>query len=139
MKTLIVEDDFVSRLLLIKLLTPYGAAHPAVNGREAVEAARLALEAGEPYDLICLDVMMPEMDGQTALKRIRGLEAERGLSSRAGAKIIMTTALNDMTNVAGAYKGLCDAYLVKPILKTKLLHELSSLGLIAAQKTVRTF
>ncbi len=139
MKTLIVEDDFTSRLLLIKLLTPYGAAHPAVNGREAVEVVRRAMEDGEPYDLICLDIMMPEMDGQTALKRIRAIEAEKGISAGTAAKIIMTTALNDMINVAGAYKSMCDGYLVKPIAKTKLLEELRKLGLLPAVKTVGTF
>ena len=44
MKALIVEDDFTSRLLLQELLKPYGATHIAVNGREAVEAVRIAVE-----------------------------------------------------------------------------------------------
>ena len=78
MKTLIVEDDFTSRLLLQELLKGYGPAHVAVNGKEAVEAARMAMDAGEPYDLICLDIMMPEMDGHGALKEIRAQEEARG-------------------------------------------------------------
>ena len=68
MKTLIVEDDFTSRLLLQEILKRYGAVHIAVNGREAVDAVRAAAESDESYDLICLDIMMPEMDGYQALK-----------------------------------------------------------------------
>ena len=74
MKSLIVEDDFTSRLLLQEYLKVYGIPHIAVNGREAVEAVRLALEARDHYNLICLDIMMPEMDGQQALREIRALE-----------------------------------------------------------------
>jgi len=131
MKTLIVEDDFTSRLLLQELLKGYGPSHVAVNGKEAVEATRLALEAGEPYDLICLDIMMPEMDGQQALREIRAQEEARGIISSNGAKIVMTTALGDLKNVSAAYSGLCDGYLTKPIQKAKLLEELRKLGLMS--------
>lgn len=129
MKTLIVEDDFTSRLLLQELLKRYGGSHIAVNGSEAVEAVRTALRASEPYDLICLDIMMPVMDGLEALKQIRGLEQEHGRISN-GAKIVMTTALGDIPNVANAFSGLCDAYLTKPISKDKLLTELRQLAVI---------
>jgi two-component system chemotaxis response regulator CheY len=121
MKTLIVDDDFTCRVVLQEILKSYGAAHIAVNGREAVEAVRSALEANEPYQLICLDIMMPGMDGQSALKEIRALEEGKGIVSTRGAKIIMTTALGDMKNAMAAFKGLCDAYLVKPIDRAKLL------------------
>jgi two-component system chemotaxis response regulator CheY len=131
MKTLIVEDDFTSRLLLQELLKSYGPSHVAVNGKEAVEAVRLALEAGEPYGLICLDVMMPEMDGQAALRNIRAQEEARGIVSSCGAKIVMTTALGDVKSVSAAYSGLCDAYLQKPIQKAKLLEDLRKLKLIS--------
>ena len=40
---------------------------------------RIALAAYEPYDLICLDIMMPEMDGQEALNAIRQMEMAAGI------------------------------------------------------------
>jgi two-component system chemotaxis response regulator CheY len=130
MKTLIVEDDFTSRLLLQGLLKTYGPSHIAVSGKEAVEAVRVALEAGDPYDLICLDIMMPEMDGQEALRQIRCQEEVRGILSSKGARIVMTTAVDDPKNVMSAYLSLCDAYLTKPIRKGLLMEELRRLKLI---------
>ena len=130
MKTLVVEDDFTSRLLLQELLKGYGEVHVAVNGKEAVAAVEKALAEGAPYSLICLDIMMPEMDGQQALTEIRKLEEQRGTISTEGMKIIMTTALDDVKSVSAAYEQLCDGYLVKPIDKTKLTAQLRELRLI---------
>jgi len=130
MKTLIVEDDYTSRVLLQKLLGTYRRPHVAVNGKEAVLAVQASLESGEPYDLICLDIMMPEMDGHEALQRIRALEAENGCGGSKAAKIIMTTALHDAKNVVAAIEGSANAYLVKPVHKAKLLEELRRLGLV---------
>jgi two-component system, chemotaxis family, chemotaxis protein CheY len=130
MKTLIVEDDFTCRLLLQEILKRYGPVHVAVNGEEAVMAFRKALDADERYDLVCMDIMMPEMDGQQALSELRAMEQERGINYEVGVKIIMTTALSDMSNVMGAFGSLCDAYLLKPIHKEALLDELRTLKLI---------
>jgi two-component system, chemotaxis family, chemotaxis protein CheY len=127
MKVLVVEDDFTSRLLLQKLLAPYGECHIAVNGKEAVAAFGGALEAGQPYDLVCLDIMMPEKDGHEALREMRGLEEARNIVSTQGAKIIMTTALGDIKSVTSAYDEMCDGYLVKPIDKAKLIALLDEL------------
>ncbi len=131
MKALIVEDDFTSRLLLQEILRPYCSSHVAVNGKEAVEAVGAAMEAGEVYDLICLDIMMPVMDGQQVLGEIRMMEKMRGITGTNRAKIIMTTALGDRTNVIKAIHLQCDCFLVKPIDKGKLLEELRKLSLIA--------
>jgi len=130
MKTLIVEDDFTSRLLLQELLKNYSTTHIAVNGKEAFDAFRIALETGEPYDLICLDIMMPEIDGLEALGQFRRLEEGTGMKPSEGAKILMTTALNDVRNVMTAYRNLCDGYLTKPVGKTQFLGELRKLELI---------
>ena len=130
MKTLIVEDDFTSRRILQELLKSYGPNHIAANGKEAVEAACAAREAGEPYDLICLDIMMPEMDGQEALKQIRDHEVAHGVRSTKGTKILMATALSDMGHIKSAFYELSDGYLIKPIRRAKLLEELSSFGLV---------
>jgi two-component system chemotaxis response regulator CheY len=129
MKILVVEDDLPSRLLLQKMLQPYGTCDVAVNGQEAVEAIRLARNQRAPYALICLDIMMPEMDGRTALKIIRAEEESAGLLPSQSAKVVMTTALRDIENVATAYRELCDAYLVKPIDREKLMALLGELGI----------
>jgi len=130
MRVLIVEDDFVSRQLLNKILSHYGYCDIAVNGKEAVEAFRMACEEGQPYDLICLDIMMPEMNGHDTLKAIRELEKELLSTSSEKAKVIVTSALADKKNVSEAIQEGCQSYLLKPIKKQKLMEELRSLGLI---------
>jgi two-component system chemotaxis response regulator CheY len=130
MKVLIVEDDFTSRLLLQKILQPYGESHIAVNGKEAVQAFRAALGEGRPYDLVCLDIMLPEMGGQETLQAMRRLEEAAGDTAGRGARIIMTTALDDSGNILKAFREQCDAYLVKPIDKSALLAHLRSFGMI---------
>ena len=130
MKTLIVEDDFTSRLLLQEILAPFGAVHIAVNGQEAVDAVGRALGSGDAYNLICLDIMLPGMDGYEALRQIRGLEEAAAVTSSHGAKIVMTTALDQVKSVMEAFHGLCDAYLFKPINKGKLIEQLRACRLI---------
>jgi two-component system, chemotaxis family, chemotaxis protein CheY len=130
MRTLIVEDDFTSRLLLQSLLSRYGECHIAVNGKEALAAFRDGQDSGQKYDLICMDIMMPEMDGQTAVREIRALEEAEGTLSTKGVKIIMTTALDDVKNVVLSFKSLCDAYLFKPIDSGKLLAHLRDFHLV---------
>lgn len=130
MRTLIVEDDFTSRLLLQTLLSRYGECHVAINGNEAVEAFRLSQKKGIAYDLICMDIMMPEMDGQAAVREIRTREEAAGVMSASGVKIIMITALDDVKNVVTSFKALCDAYIFKPVDHTQLLDYLKSLALV---------
>jgi two-component system chemotaxis response regulator CheY len=130
MRTLIVEDDFTSRLLLQTFLARYGECHIAINGREAVEAYRLARQAGTGYDLICMDIMMPEMNGQEALRQIRVLEETGGTLSSSGVKIIMITALDDMKNVFASFKSLCDGYVFKPVDTAELVGKLKALELV---------
>jgi len=128
-KILIVEDDFTSRLFLREMLKSYGPVHVSVNGKEAVEAVRRAVEAGEPYDLICLDIMMPQMDGHQALRQIREIEKHDAVSAPR-AKIIMTSALADKANVIRAARSECDHFLVKPIERTTLIGAMRKLRLI---------
>jgi two-component system, chemotaxis family, chemotaxis protein CheY len=129
LKTLIVEDDFTSRFLLQGLLHSYGTCHICVNGREAIAAFRKSIEDKEPYNLVCLDIMMPEMDGQTALKEIRAIEQQAGILPSDGTKVIMTTALDDKKNIMNAFREQCDIYLVKPIDREKLRESIRTLGL----------
>ena len=130
MRALIAEDTAIGRFLIQEFLKPYGTTDVAEDGQAAVRAYDAALDSREPYDVVCLDIMMPEIDGRRALRLIRAVEASRGIARERGAKIVMTTALSGADNVEEAKRGAADAYLVKPIDRARLLGELRRLGII---------
>lgn len=128
MKSLVAEDDATNRKLLQTFLQNYGQCDIAVDGDEAVNAVRLARQNRQSYDLICMDLRMPKMDGQAAIREIRKQEVISGVLKTA--KIIVTTAHSETEDIAGALLAKCNAYLVKPIEIAKLKKELTSFGLI---------
>lgn len=115
MKILIVEDDFVSRKFMTKFLSKYGVCQTAEDGEQAVKMYKDAVEQQRPYDLICLDIVMPRMDGYRTLELIRNYEEERGITSQQGVKVIMTTGMEVSTNITKAFELGCVAYTSKPI------------------------
>ena len=138
---LVVEDDFLSRKTLLSMLAPYGTCDVAVNGKEAIEAFAAALD-DRPYDLVCMDIMMPQVDGFEAVRQIRSAEmlaAIRKLKAsgekkeyheRKDAVVLMTSALDDPENYINAcYRCGANAYLVKPILKDTLDSAMARFGL----------
>jgi two-component system, chemotaxis family, chemotaxis protein CheY len=129
MRILIAEDDFASRRLLQKFLSKYGDVDLASDGKEAVDAWRLAYEEGNPYDLLCLDLMMPVLDGHEVLQTIRLEEQDRSILPCDGVKVIITTALSDASHIMQSFREGCEAYIVKPIDKKNLLEQMKSLGL----------
>lgn len=130
MKTLVLEDDYVSSALLKAILSPYGTVDIADNGREGLDMFEKALTEGDPYDFLCLDIMVPNMDGQEVLIEIRHLEEDREIYGQDAAKIIMTTALGDFENIKQAFREQCEDYLIKPLDKDVLLKKIKDLGLI---------
>ena len=127
LRMLVVEDDFASLFLLRSFLSQYGLCRIAATGSKAVEMVGSALKRGEKFDLICLDVMMPGMDGIEVLRRIRALERSFGILPSFGAKIIMTTADNDANQVLQCFQEFCDSYILKPIDLDNLLVQMKSL------------
>ncbi len=130
MKTLIAEDDLASRMFLQKFLSQYGTCDVVVDGIEALDAFMMATNECAPYDLICLDIMMPKVDGVRALKAIRDVETQKGIAKENRTKVIMTTALADTKFVQQAFDLGCEAYAAKPIDTNKLVEVLQKLGLI---------
>jgi two-component system, chemotaxis family, chemotaxis protein CheY len=130
MRCLIVEDNEMAREGLKFFLADHAEIEVAVNGREAVTQFQLALSQQNPFDLVLLDIIMPEMDGQQALKLIRFAEQHDLAPDRKKAVIIMTTALNSPENMEEAlWEGDCTDYLVKPIVRADLMAMLRRYGL----------
>lgn len=130
LKILIAEDDLISRKFLNKFLSQYGECDIVVDGLEAIDAYLIAMREEQPYDLICLDIMMPKVDGVKVLKAIRDLEIQKGILPNKRAKVIMTTALSEAHFVQEAFKYGCEAYASKPIETDKLTQVLKKLELI---------
>lgn len=130
MRILIAEDDLASRKFLYKFLSAYGSCDITVDGLEAVEAFLLAWDEDDPYQLICLDIMMPKVDGIKALKTIRDLEKQKNILPSQKAKVIMTTALNESQTVMESFEMGCEAYAAKPIDTKKLEEVLQKMGLV---------
>ncbi|PKM60741.1 MAG: response regulator [Firmicutes bacterium HGW-Firmicutes-4] len=130
MKILIVEDDMVSRRFLGKFLAQYGECDIVVDGMEALDAYLIAIKEEDPYDLICLDIMMPKVDGVKVLKAIRDFEVQRGILPENKVKIIIITALADTEFVNTAFDLGCEAYAAKPVDTDKLVEVMNKLGVI---------
>jgi two-component system chemotaxis response regulator CheY len=128
MRILIAEDDLTSRKFLFKFLSRYGECDLVVDGLEALDAFLLSTKENKPYDLICLDIMMPKVDGVKVLKNIRDFEVQKGVAPEKRSKIIMTTALAETKFVQNAFEIGCDAYAAKPIDIEKLGEVLQKLG-----------
>ncbi|HXE94855.1 MAG TPA: response regulator [Dongiaceae bacterium] len=132
MKCLIVDDDSFGRELLTYFLSEYAEImDTAENGVEAVKLFTRSLQEGRPYNLVCLDILMPVMNGQEALKQMRSLERESDIPITEMSVIIMTTALNSLQEIKEAiWQGDCNNYLVKPIAQADLVSLLNKYNLI---------
>ncbi|GFO53405.1 two-component system response regulator [Geomonas sp. Red276] len=131
MKILIVDDLEINRLILDAMLHGLGETFMAVNGAEGVWAVEEALAAEDPFDLICMDIVMPEMDGLEALHTIRA--AEKRHDARRSV-IIMVTASHSPEHMLQALENEgCDGFVAKPVLWQTLHEMISRFGLIAEE------
>ena len=131
-KILIADDEAINKIIMKEALSKYGLCDIVSDGLAAVEAYNKSLLNNDPFDLICLDIMMPELDGQGALLQIREMEKQSGLTGSNASKVIMITALDDPKNIMQAMvKGECNGYLTKPIDLDELDNLLTELGFVA--------
>lgn len=129
MHFLLVEDQKDVRSLMQAFLAKYGTCDEAVDGIEGLAAVVKAIDEKKPYDAIFLDIMMPKLEGQLVLQKVRELEDAKQIMPPDTVKIIMVSALGDSENVMEAFKSQADAYLVKPVMRDKLISTMKKAGL----------
>ena len=123
MKMLVADDELNNRLLMGRLLELYGTVDLVIDGQEAVDAFLLAHGENEPYDIVFMDIMMPNMDGHQAVQAMRKKEAKLGIVSQHEVKVIMVTALDSPKEAMKSYyHDGCTDYVTKPITKEKIDH-----------------
>jgi two-component system chemotaxis response regulator CheY len=128
MKILVVDDELVSRKKMHKIMEQAGECESYEKGAEAFEAFKNALEGGNPFQLISLDIVMPDMSGIDVLTKIRELEDTRKIERPDRVKIMMVTSHSDQEHVVASLKAGCNNYIVKPFDKERVFSKIASLG-----------
>ncbi len=130
MRTLIVEDVHFLALILERILEPYSKIDYAQNGNIAIDKYTKAFTKGKPYDLICLDLLLPEIDGFEVLRSIRQFEKDFDLKGDKRSKVVVISTFNDRKTVTKAMAAGCDSYIAKPFSRDKVLKTIEQVGLI---------
>jgi signal transduction histidine kinase/response regulator of citrate/malate metabolism len=122
LRALIIDDNETNRKVLHHQLAHWGIANLAVaDGLAALEALRETDVSGNPYNVVLLDMQMPDMDGLMVAEAIRNAELSRP------PRVVMLTSMGDRLNAAERARRGLDACLIKPVKHTQLIHCLSSL------------
>ena len=103
LKALIVDDSELSRCMTGTIIGKVFSFDEAENGKDGVAKHRKAVESGTPYDIIFMDIVMPEMDGKEAVRRIREYETSQNLETK---PIIMISASEMLGDIEGLVSGL---------------------------------
>lgn len=128
---LVVDDDSVARLLLGDFLSEFAPCDTAADGKEAFYLFETALAEGKPYSLLCIDLMMPEMDGHTLIRKIREFEKAHPVFSDLHTVIFVITASSSTSDRADLLqKYQCDDYLTKPFSRNAIAANLYENGLV---------
>lgn len=126
MKILIVDDEEFICEILTEFLSEYGDPTAVTEGTEAFQIYKDARDNNEPFDLIYLDVMMPDISGLDILKKIQANEEH--LPEDKKTKIIVITSSYDPDNFFDAYRGGCQVFMTKPIRQNIIKEKLAQLG-----------
>jgi two-component system chemotaxis response regulator CheY len=132
MRLLIVDDDSKNRRLLAKMVTAFGECEAVESGKEAISAFTKAWENWRPFNIIFLDILMPEMDGREVLHKIREIEKEKNISKQHQAKILIVSGMSEKDMVLQCLEEGCDEFIVKPIEMKLLFEKINNLDLAKA-------
>lgn len=125
MRSLIVDDDESIHQYLKGVLAPYSVCEGAFSGELALQRFKEAYEEGRPFDVVFMDILMPEMDGHKAAELLRDAETKMGIAEGEQFTLVMITSLVDNRNVTRAFfNTFASCYIVKPFDKEKVLDEL---------------
>ena len=131
MRILVVDDEFVSRKKMQKIMDSFGdfdECESVQSGSAAITAFKKALGNGMPFDLITLDIAMPEMDGTEVLYNIREIEKQKKVPKEKQVRILMVTSHSDKDTIITSIQAGCNDYIVKPFERKILIKKLEKLG-----------
>lgn len=126
-KILIVEDNKMNAKLLEKMLSQFGECTIAYDGYEALKFFHQQHAKNEPFDIIFLDLEMPNLAGQETLVHIR--QYERSLDIFNFVKVVILTGESDKKVVMELFTLGCEHYLTKPVKKEDVVETIKKFAI----------
>lgn len=131
MRILVVDDDYVSRTKLKTILAAYGDCDAVPDGDLGYAMFCRAHEDNVPYDLISMDVDMPNVSGHEVVKKIREWETEKNIyATSKEVKILMVTVKDNPKEIMESFREGVEFYIIKPFSKDKIQNALTKVGLL---------
>lgn len=125
LKTLVVDDEPDNCALLEGILEEISACTSVYTGKAGYEKFVDAFASNQRYDVVLLDVAMPDMDGIALLEKIRNYEEKQGILLGHGTPVIMVTAHS--RTFMKSFKGGCDDFVTKPVDGDKLIEKIQTM------------
>ena len=125
MKILIIDDEMAALTKMKVLLSVYGECTMVTNAAQALQQCAKAIQNESPYDLITIDIQLPQTTGIDLMEAINKLESSRGIPA---SRKIMVTASGTKGNLVKATVKGCDGFIVKPVKRDILKEKMTSLG-----------
>ncbi len=130
MKALVIDDVKQNCRVMQALLARYGTCDTAATGREGVASFHNAWKKVSPYELIILDIMLPDMDGLKVLEVVRKMEGAMNVAAEQRAHVLIVSSMDPSDHIMKARELGFDAWITKPIFHKELVEALRRCGLV---------
>ena len=122
MKIMVIDDVFMNILRLKEAVRAFGEVEGYQNAREGLEALQFAYLTNAPYDLLFLDILMPELSGFEVLDALVKMGADRPPKERT--KVVMVTSRNQEESVRKSIRSGASGYVIKPFQNERIHAEI---------------
>jgi len=127
MKTLVIDTDRAIMDAVSAIFCKKGGCDWAEDGEKGLDMIKSAFKQGQPYDLIVLEIVLPEVSGYTIIKEVRNLELNMNISPIDEVKIIVLTYRSDEPTLLQAFRNGATGWVSKPIDPTALEAKINKL------------
>ncbi|OGH02791.1 MAG: hypothetical protein A2557_02960 [Candidatus Lambdaproteobacteria bacterium RIFOXYD2_FULL_56_26] len=128
MRILVIDDEKHSADLLAKILSPWSTVEIALSGKEGLTLFTQGLDHQTPFDLVFLDIVMPDLNGHQVLEGIRRIEAQR--NHREETPVVIATVKEDGHTILQSFAAGAQHFFTKPYDRQAIFELLKEQGLL---------
>ena len=131
MKTLVIDAEEAIKQSICGVFANNGTCDGATDGQMGLDLLKQAFKLKQPYTLVILDIVLPEVDGHTIIKRIREWELEQGVDPLNESKILVVSRRRDEPTILKAFRNGATGWISKPVAVEEIIHKLNNLRCVS--------